>query len=982
MSSYVKPQVLVFQEFRIIPTEITEPLRAHIAGPNGLLHRYSNADEKKQIRLGAYDRLNDTCYPWPQRQPGSLVDQDYVKVYIDNALLNYYSHELSDPTTTIDAVAGKSNWIKSNDTSFKSNTSAFPRGSEFGDRDVQLGDVVYLRSVSNDDECEQTELWTEVTGFASEQVSSRIKPASADNANQPTANPTFSNPSAVVNPVTGYNYLQVAGPKNCVKLVGVTASAYDGRVSGDVSETYTIQVVKSSIAGCSAARVRIRSASGRDDVLETAAPVLGETFAVGTRGLTVEFDLLTGEGGDNCETDAEDANVAHNLFVTGQKWEVSVRQAFTAVIANSAADGNYTVDNTGDDAGDILGAYNGTKNDVYIIEVTKGGTVNPGAESYPEVTVRTTKGLDFSGPHEVVLVTGGEVGELSEINIGTNGVAVQFSAPTGFRKGDKFYIPVVSSKAGPVRQLILRDDLPAVMQEAESLDLKLYIKDNIQVSKNRIGYAPQTNYWFEDTQVCLQEGIIAYHPEWTVGGVEQPLDVISGTVYVEYREWAFDLADEVNSISDVADLDNIPGQLDPDNPLKWGVYKALSNSNGTVVKYTAVLDPKNLDSWVQVLERIKGRDDMYNLVPMTFDRRVQNLWAAHIGGESNEYANNWKAGFFALRAETHQLVVGKDALIRGVLGETIEDEVLATLSDDPNATDTQYTLLQVPAGTDNKKGYFITNDVRPGDIVRYNYATDGFGEVQYDEYVVDRVLSENSLLLYTGGDAAVTQPQQFEVWHNRNRNEVADHIAEQGGSLSNRRVCAVWPDQVGEAGTVQPGYYLAAALAGLVSGVVPHQPLTNVEVAGFDDFTRSYKYFNETQLNRMAEAGVWIVTEDKDGTPHTRHALTTDNLDLNRREEMIRRNVDSMSYLFLRRLRPFIGRTNAQPGMERRLRFEVTAIIDFLKGNGNTEELGSQLIDGTIRRLQIHPLLKDRIEIVLDLIVPAPLNNIELHLVV
>jgi hypothetical protein len=72
---------------------------------------------------------------------------------------------------------------------------------------------------------------------------------------------------------------------------------------------------------------------------------------------------------------------------------------------------------------------------------------------------------------------------------------------------------------------------------------------------------------------------------------------------------------------------------------------------------------------------------------------------------------------------------------------------------------------------------------------------------------------------------------------------------------------AVWPDQVGEADTVQPGYYLAAALAGLASGgVVPQQPLTNVEVAGFDDYSRSYKYFNETQLNKLAESGVWIVT--------------------------------------------------------------------------------------------------------------------------
>jgi hypothetical protein len=43
MSSYVKPQVLVFQEFNIVPTEITEPLRAHIAGPHAMLHRYSVA---------------------------------------------------------------------------------------------------------------------------------------------------------------------------------------------------------------------------------------------------------------------------------------------------------------------------------------------------------------------------------------------------------------------------------------------------------------------------------------------------------------------------------------------------------------------------------------------------------------------------------------------------------------------------------------------------------------------------------------------------------------------------------------------------------------------------------------------------------------------------------------------------------------------------------------------------------------------------
>ena len=134
--------------------------------------------------------------------------------------------------------------------------------------------------------------------------------------------------------------------------------------------------------------------------------------------------------------------------------------------------------------------------------------------------------------------------------------------------------------------------------------MKLFIKDDIQVSKNRIGFAPQTNYTVEPTQLTVNEGVVAYHPEWTDGGVEQPLDVYAGDVYVEYREWLSTLTDTVGSISDVANLDQIAGQLDQDNPLKWGVYKALSNSNGTVVKYTAVANPDNLDSWVQVLERI------------------------------------------------------------------------------------------------------------------------------------------------------------------------------------------------------------------------------------------------------------------------------------------------------------------------------------------------------------------------------------------
>jgi hypothetical protein len=969
--AYVKPQVLVFQEFTIVPAELTEPLRAHISGPNAILHRYSNADEKALINLGAYDPSNDTTYLYPQRTPGGVVDNSYVKLFADNALLRYFAHDGSDTTTVISPVSGKRNRIVSTATEggpalrFKSN-GATVRSSVFNQRDVKVGDVAHLRGVipvyvgQNIVSCTEVTLNTTVAGFASDTVASAINAAVADedNADNDLEGNTFT------------NHGQIAGFVNCLTIAtsDISVSGYDGTVDGVLDETYTIEVIKSSMLGCPAVSLRVRSASGLDDVAELPAATAFNEVAIGTRGLLLNFS--TKEGNPTCGAAAIAAGLTPDGFIVGQKWSVSVSQAYVPVAATSNTAGTYT----------------GEYNDTYVIECVKGGYTDGGDDdvSFPQMSVRTVKGRDYSPVFEVV-------GTGIEFPIGRYGVTVAFSAgnslpftmnstvPSASRiaKGDKWYVSVVSSSAGAVSTLILRDDLPEDMRDLTELDLSLFIKDDIQVSANRLSTQSDVNYELESTQVIVKEGITAYHPEWTAAGVEQPLELRGGTLYLEYREWVANLVDTVGAISTVADLDKIPGQLDVDNPLKWGVYKALTNSNGTVVKYTAVSEPDDLDSWVSVLARVKGRDDVYNLVPMTFNREVQNLYSAHIDDESNEIANNWKAGFVGVQSRSSKLVVGEGAAIDDVSGNTM-DIVLATVTDNDTASGTQYTLLSVPAGNGN----FITNNVQPGDIVRHSYITNGFGEETYSESVVDTVLSESSLLLYTALDSAINQAQRVEIWHNFTRNEVADDVAATAASFASRRICAVWPDQVGASGVMQPGYYLAAALAGFVSGVVPHQGLTSVEVKGFDDYSRSYKLFNETQLNRMAEAGVWIVTEDRDGTPYTRHALTTSTVDLNRREEMIRRNVDSISYYFLRQLRPYIGRTNATPGMVSLMRDKVLNVISFLKSIGYTAELGGQLIDGTIRTLRIHPLLKDRVELVLDLVVPAPLNNIEVHLVV
>lgn len=979
--TYVKPQVLVYQEFNLAPSEITVPLRAHISGPNVMLHRYSVNTEKALINVGPYTKDTEQVYPWPGRIAGSIVDPSSVGLFIENALLLYFEDLIGDESGgrgLVTPVTDHKNWIRDTNVSFKANGTQSPRSGFFGDRDVQIGDIVYVRGVADsNNSCVQYELWTEVTGFAADDVAPTIFPVELDENNESSK-------------LAAHSVTQTAGPTNCIAMEWDGSSNYNGLAAGLVKDKYTVTVTKSSIAGCNAARLRITSDSGTDDMDDVDPGAIGDVVDIGTRGVQVIFHANTGA----CVTEAEAANIAPSELVVGQTWEIDVTMAWERTCAIN---------------GDI---YNGPDNDTYIVTVTKGGHW----DQEPEVTITSTKGLDSSGP---TIVTGANI----EIPVGSWGMSITFKDCTaihssssisanadslgmgddnlpGLRLGDKFYIAVVSGQNGPIKTLILQDDLPKPIQGVTDLDLRLFITKDIQITENRLSAPPLVNYSIEETELVVNAGITAYDSTWTRNGVEQPLllwdgmnqSVTSpnayGIQYIQYNEFLYELTTSLSFISDVADIDQIPGPLDVGNTLKWGVYCALQNSNGTNVGYTAVQDPSSLDSWVNVLNVIAGRPDVYNLVPLTHNVEVQDLFKAQVLADSSPEAGCWKAMFVGLQAVTELMVVGQSTANAQLLTPTSVDGgvVLATLEDNPEATDIQYTLLSVPA---NNSG-FINYSVQPGDIVRFLFTIDAFGDTMYQEFVVDQVLSQNSLLLLSGYSDPITVPQKVEIWHTLNKEEIDANLQQQAGAFASTRVCAVWPDVVGTGGLAQDGYFLCCALAGLASGVVPHQGLTNVEISGFDDLTsRTTKFFTASQLDELAGGGVWIGTQDLNGVPYSRHALTTDMTDLNHQEEMIRRNVDSISFLFLNNLKPYIGRANATPAMVTKLRYQVLQTIKYLKSNGYTDELGPQLIDGSIavdangvEQLYIHPLAADRIVIVLNLTVPAPLNNIELHLVV
>jgi hypothetical protein len=940
MATYVLPQVQVFQDFQAAVVANGNPLNAHISGPHAYLLRYAEENERSKGLLGYYDTVLDNNYAWPTLPAGAIVDEGYVKVYIKDALLKYYEDGLSTGSV-ITKVSGYSNRIRSATKAFKANGTAYPRSADFYDRDVAAGDVVKVRGLSSG---VSVTLWTYVKNLIPDVVAAVVGASSAD-----TNNGTTQSAAATV--------VKLAGADNCVyPLANVTA--YDGLPSGDINETYDIIVTGGSVNGdLTTATLRILSGSGNDDVAEVVPAAAFQATTIGTRGLTVEF-FNSATGGCSASATADD--VSADDLIIGQRWRINVTDNFAP--ATSASGGTY------DSAVDTT----------YVVEVTRGGLFSSATK--PQISVSTSNGADVSGPTTVSA-------SATAVAVGTVGVTITLTG-AGLRKGDKYYIECTGTSSGNYRTIELGHSLDTGITAGAQVEVTLYIrKPVLNVTKNRTGFAPLLNWDTSETELSVYSGMVAYDSTWTNSGVQLALDVVSesskgyGAVHVEYRAWVQTLTNEVNFISNVGEIDDaISGVLDPDNPLKWGVFKALENSNGTAVGYTAVSNPDDATAWADVLEALLGRDDVYNLVPLTRNRTVLDLYAAHVTALSSPERGLWRVLWVNLAGVPEIPVVSAGStVVNHVTATTSDGETcLATIVDDPDTSGSQFTIVN----NTNANGDFVTNGVRVGDIVRAAYVGDGFGGTTYSEYIIAEVVSEDQLRLVSGPAAPINSAAKIEIWRSLSATAEAAEIALDAGSWGSRRIRAVWPDTIESSGTVMEGYFLAASLAGLSAGLLPQQPMTRVEIVGYSRAARTTAKFNRAQLDTLAASGVFIVTQNgNNGQIFARHALTTGTYtDINQREESVTRNVDFVSYAVRDVLDPFIGIYNINQNIINRVSLALRESLDTF--TVNTSTTGPVLIAYADLAVVQDSLLKDKLNVTVNISVPYALNNIAVRLIV
>lgn len=933
MADYIVPRVQIEQEFTQSPVFAEQPLAALVLGPQYKLSRYAVAAEKANTAVthpsdstlvNAYQANNDVTYDYTAKVAGSTVDLDYVKVNFEKIEALYF------PNTTLGTVSAAVVRVAiPNTSSYYKNrvlaginlktANSTSRNAVFSNRDVSVGDIVILSNGTATSKSKIKSLLPTITASAHGTVTNDIgnKATLTMDVNDV---PTFAGTGATTN-ITINN----------------TSSSWQGYPNlGIASDVFTVEVTTGGTVLANL-RFKISSANG--------------SFATKTGVALNNLDELFIDSNDDVgfEQDVKvDFTGSTGTFLTTHKWTLPVRAAVTQVTPTAS------------------GTYTGAKDVTYKLTVVRGGPLydNTNADICARVAV-TSSDIDSSPAVNVKAATA--------FDIGTAGLKASFaggSTGTSLILGDVYYVPATAEAPGAVRTIELQDEIGSAvyttLAAAGSVTMSLYLpKTVVEIPRIRDLVTETTNWDATSDDITIHSNITVSDSLLVVGADLVPLNVNAANIYVERRELLIDNTASVGSISSTGEVEAKLGVIHPDNPLAQGVYDAVLNSADTIVYFAGVVSD-DLEGYITALELAKKTGAYYNVAPMTFDRTVQDAIVGHVNSMSTSINAKWRVAWLSVPLITSTLLY--DLKSNGNNWE-------ATVVDDPTVTGTQYTLVSIPGAK------LISDGVRIGDRLLINYRLNVDGVVVNDEYVINEIRTETTCTLSTGLAAAVNSLAKVQIKRIYTKDEQIDALASAGGDFNNRRVRVIFPSQFKSGSVVKSGFYLAAALGGLASGVVPHQGLTNIELLGPTDLSQSVSEFTEEQLNRLAAAGIWIVTQSTIGaTAYNRHQLTTDESGLNFSEHSITANVDSIAKALQKRLDPIIGKYNTNAGTLLKVRSEIDNELRFRAVGTETERAGNQLNSYEILSVARDTVFKDRITSKIKLDVPAPTNNVTIIL--
>lgn len=471
----------------------------------------------------------------------------------------------------------------------------------------------------------------------------------------------------------------------------------------------------------------------------------------------------------------------------------------------------------------------------------------------------------------------------------------------------------------------------------------------------------------------------------------------TGAIYLSYEAVRKDLTSVAKNpgllrFDDTTQLDTALSPINASNPLALGLFFALINAPGIQVAGLGV-DAVSADSPYGTVEAFTRAAEyleafeVYAIAPLTHDSSVHQVFATHVSVMSEPTNKGERIVLINPSIPTTKL----DTLVgSGTDGSSVGPTGLIFDTGIANLTALVLNAGINPVGTiPTSAGLFL--DIA-SDALRYSiesisgsqvtirtslpagtnddgfYATSDLNDPPLPSALVDEQFSVKkrgaSLVTVTGPD----------------NNGTAETLAAIARAFGNRRVNQIVPDKT--AATIQgaeqliEGFYVNAAIAGMVGQNPPQQSFTNFPISGFTRIIGSNDRFNRTQLNVMAGGGNWIVVQDAPGAALTsRMALTTDLTSVETRTDSITKVVDFTAKFLRTALKNFIGRFNITQGFLDSLSSVIQGTLGLLIESG-------VLIGANLNNVVQDEVSPDTVLIDITLDVPFPANYIRITLVI
>lgn len=177
-----------------------------------------------------------------------------------------------------------------------------------------------------------------------------------------------------------------------------------------------------------------------------------------------------------------------------------------------------------------------------------------------------------------------------------------------------------------------------------------------------------------------------------------------------------------------------------------------------------------------------------------------------------------------------------------------------------------------------------------------------------------------------------------------------------------------------------PSYFVAAALAGMVAATPPQQGFTRRAVQGFSGLRNSNTYFNRAQLDAVLDAGYFVIEQSAPSALPRVLGQNSTNVDtLETKELSMVRAYHFTAKSFKDTLDSVLGEYNVIDSTLAVIKNRMEAVGSTLTSN-NLPRIGATMISCTVNDPVILDGTRDRVEVLVDAVFPAPLNRITLRI--